>query len=213
MTRVLGVLVLATSFASASVAASGCATGEELLAYPVDASSSMPNDEDHTIPDASGTKRDAGKTDAGKDAATKDAGGIDWGTPRPSGPPTGSDCTKVGEEYENTCGQCGIQIALCLDGKVGAYGPCRNEKLGLGNCIPGTSSASACGYCGTKITACRNDCTWTETTCKGQVIASDRCMPGDIEQRVADCEDGEKRTFACTDTCTWGTPSSCIPSP
>lgn len=212
MTRLFGGLVLAASFASFTVAAPGCATGHEILADAPETGTSKPSDANTTIPDG-GAKTDGGKkTDAGKDAGTKDSGGIDWGTPGPSGPATGEDCTKVGEQYENTCGQCGIQIALCLDGKVGEYGPCRNEKLDIGNCIPGQNSESACGYCGTKITACRNDCTWTETACKNQVLASDRCMPGDIEERVADCEDGEKRTFACTDACAWGKPSSCIPS-
>ncbi|MBX3218347.1 MAG: hypothetical protein KF850_40450 [Labilithrix sp.] len=162
-----------------------------------------------TVPEGGAT----GSSDGGRGEGGPDDEGIDYGPPGPIGPPTGSACSKAGEELVHTCGQCGRQVAVCIDGAVGPYGPCRDEKRGPDHCIPGVSSTETCGYCGTRIRACRNDCTWTETKCKGETGAADRCMPGTVERRLADCDDGEERTYTCAETCAWAAPSACAPSP
>ncbi|MDF2693537.1 MAG: hypothetical protein K0S65_1920 [Labilithrix sp.] len=189
-----------------------CAAGEDDgidLPLPA-ADGSTP--ESQTVPDGSSSGSSSNNRDASTSTKDSGKGEIDYGPPGPIGPPTGSDCSKPGEEFEHTCGQCGVQVAICIDGKVGAYGPCRDEKVGPTNCIPGMSSTLTCGYCGSKIRACRNDCTWTETKCKGEVTGKDRCMPGDVEKRVADCNDGENRTYTCAETCAWGAPTACAPA-
>ena len=172
-------------------AAVACAAGETDGVEPDETTTDGGPDVRQTVPDGGrgstgGSSGRNGGGDAGKDGGD----GIDYGPPGPLGPPTGSPCTKPGEELEHTCGRCGVQVAICIDGKVGPYGPCRNEKLADTSCVPGVSSTLTCGHCGTKVRACRNDCTWTETKCIGEATAKDRCMPGAVERRLADWKDG-----------------------
>ncbi|OJY22364.1 MAG: hypothetical protein BGO98_37945 [Myxococcales bacterium 68-20] len=195
-------------------AAVACAAGETDGVEPDETTTDGGPDVRQTVPDGGrGSTGGSSGGNSGGDAGKDGGDGVDYGPPGPLGPPTGSSCTNPGEELEHTCGRCGIQVAICIDGKVGPYGPCRNEKLAATNCVPGVSSTMTCGHCGSKVRACRNDCTWTETKCKGEATAKDRCMPGDVERRLADCNDGEARTYTCADTCAWSAPSGCTPDP
>lgn len=150
------------------------------------------------------------------DGTPKDGGDsetLDLGPPRPTGPKAGSPCTEEGTEVENTCGHCGSQFAICTktnEGlRIGAYGPCRDEKAGENTCAPGQDISSSCGYCGTKRKVCRNDCSWIEATCKNQTLEASRCLPGAVEQRVADCTGDDVRSFTCTNSCSWGSATAC----
>lgn len=211
---IVSVIVLVAAFgAGLGTVTGGCAVGQD--EGGADAPRDAAGDGRRSLPD--GGEDDDDDDDDTPDARARDAGNdadaVDLGPPGPVGPPTGTACSKAGEAFELTCGQCGVQVAICSDGKVGPYGPCRNEKLGPDNCIPGVSSRPTCGFCGTKTRACRNDCTWTETTCHGERTDPDRCMPGVTQRRLADCNDGEARTYTCAADCAWAAPSPCAPNP
>jgi hypothetical protein len=96
-----------------------------------------------------------GATDAG---APADANADAAPPPKPGDP-----CPTVNAIAQRTCGNCGIEMALCLapqDGGTpvwGNYGVCTNE----GFCAPGSVDTTPAGCAvGVRTRTCENSCAW-----------------------------------------------------
>lgn len=146
-------------------------------------------------------KKDTGVIDAAKDVGVDT--GVDSGTT--VGPAPGSACATPGVTFQQSCGFCGKQEAICEATKtVSAYGPCSGEVAN--GCTPGTSRQSACGLCGTKSEVCQNNCQWASGSCGGE--PANACSPGAVKYTTAGCTDANTfRKQTCEATCQFGAPS------
>lgn len=153
---------------------------------------------------AADAKKDTGtdaKADA-KDSSTTDASD---GGGQVVGPAPGSACATPGTIFQQSCGFCGKQEAVCEGTKVvSAYGPCAGEVAN--GCSPGTSRQSTCGLCGTKNEVCQNNCQWAAGACGGEPAMA--CAPGAVKYTTAGCSDPDTfRKQTCENTCQFGLPA------
>lgn len=117
------------------------------------------------------------------------------------GPAEGSDCAKEDEIFNQGCGFCGNQQAICKGGKVSKYGVCQGSVPN--GCVPGTTDTATCGLCGTQQRQCQNDCSWAAGACKGE--PTNACEPSSTKYITAGCPSaGTYRVATCGATCTVG---------
>jgi hypothetical protein len=126
-------------------------------------------------PTDGGTKKDSGKKDAEPDAG-------------PPPPEPGDPCTELNKIVEKTCGACGEQSAVCLQGDAGTgfwsvYSACTGETVG--GCIPGSTVTEECGNCGTRVRTCSKYCALSNPQCTGQPTGS--CPAGSVDLTSAGC--------------------------
>lgn len=172
--------------------------------------------EDATVLTDVGSPQDTG-TDSAKDAAAdakKDTGvdaakdvGVDTGVDsgQIQGPAPGSACTTPGMTYQQSCGFCGKQEAICEATKiVSQYGVCTGEVAN--GCTPGTSRQSTCGLCGTRNEVCQNNCQWASGSCGGEPMNA--CSPGAVKYTTAGCSLANTfRKQTCEQNCQFGLPA------
>jgi hypothetical protein len=229
------VVVSAVGFVAAFSAAVGCAggvTGDEPLSdgsttQPAEAGASSssggkvlppkkdsgpdqnpPGDDDDTT---TGDDDDVGgPTDGGTDA------GVDSGPPPPPPPVENTPCTTQDQIVKVACGFCGTKTTVCekkADGSLGwsGYSPCDGEH---GVCAAGDVQTEACNNCGTRTITCSSSCTWSAGQCSA--AANTGCAPLTYDITNAGCggaDLGLYRVRQCSETCGYGSYSTCSAAP
>ena len=160
-----------------------------------------------------GTTVDAGPRDSGVDS------GPDAGPNRagelfdPAAPKEGDACPAGTPNFgtlERRCGYCGNQKAFCENGKVGAYGPCSDEKTAATRCLPNAVVGGAtCGLCGTTVKTCDPDlCEFSEGVCENEVVNG--CPAGEVNYISGVCAGPEElRKQTCSASCQLTAPEAC----
>ncbi len=175
---------------------------------------------DVTVPTDSGTDtgvvdsgpRDSG-VDSGPDAGPNRAGELF----DPAAPKEGDACPNGTPNFgtlERRCGYCGNQKAFCENGKVGAYGPCSDEKTAATRCLPNAVVGGAtCGLCGTTVKTCDPDlCEFSEGVCENEV--ANGCPAGEVNYIEGVCADpAQVRKQTCSASCQLTLPEPCALEP
>ena len=111
-------------------------------------------------------------------------------------------CESPGATEDVACGRCGTRTRFCTAGGEWEYGPCSEE----GVCDPGTTSETTCGFCGTQALRCTDRCEWTGF---GECSDAGECAPGTSTRRATGCDDGETRSYVCSDACEYEPEGRC----
>ncbi len=118
---------------------------------------------------------------------------------------TGRTCN-AGETVSRPCGECGEEIATCVDGVVGDFSSC--EQPAICRCNAGDQLTHACGTCGTATSFCENGAFTPFGPCAEPPSCG--CTDGQTQQRS--CGTCGTETATCFEG-TWSPFGTCVEAP